>query len=152
MPDRKPTGTKIAIALLLLKIALPILTMIIYSVIAEMELSNRGILAGIRAGIEDWYGLNLANSAEFNSGLILGRSMFPIVASLGALYAILSRRFTWVVVTLLINLVFDASSGFPIMVLLILVLCLINPTRNYLRIRPSIDERILDSDLDNLGH
>ncbi len=147
MKFQKPLRVKVVIVMTTLKLAFMLLTIVLFYFTKDLEPGARNAMTGIRDGIIEGYGLNY-NDLNYAFGKLIGRSIFPLIFAGLTLYFITLRKFWPTIVAVILDILTGFSLGIPLFTILILIVLLTKPARNYLKgIQPETASDILDEGL-----
>jgi hypothetical protein len=98
----------------------------------DVTVGEESIRAGMRAALNNRLGLNYGFSS-YEFGYLMGSVMFPMLFVALVFLFVLKRKFVWVVVFAVLELIVGLAFSFPFLSIIILVVILTNPTRDYLK-------------------
>jgi hypothetical protein len=133
MPDKKPLSVKVLNILLWLKIAaLPLILLMYFATSDVADATERSVAAGMRQALIERFNVSYGYSA-YEFGYLVGNLGIKIIPAILLLIFVAKRKFTWVIIFLCLDFLFALSSGFPLLSIVVVVLVVTNPTRNYLK-------------------
>jgi hypothetical protein len=91
-------------------------------------------MAGIREGLIEKFNLN-SNNLEYEFGRLIGKLFIPILLGILTLVFVVNRKFWSTIIAVSLDLIMGLSQGVPLLTVVILIIILTNPTRNYLKLK-----------------
>ena len=132
----KPASVKWINGLIFLKIGAAFLFLILGSIAIFTHPES-----GFFKGVEQSLGLRnllVESDTAGTFGMLFGTVLIPVLLAAGIYFALKSRKKTLFYILISIDILASiGSGGFPLIMLVILILSLLKPTRNYLEINKS---------------
>ena len=132
MTTMKPKPINLIKGLLILRLTLTALIVIIFFFIKDLDNSQRTFWSGLQNGI-------IASLHSDDSdpnilfGYLVGQALFPVILALLQIKFINDRRYIPMLITVILDLLFGLSQGFTLFPIIILIVILTQPTKNYLK-------------------
>lgn len=134
MNSKKPLSVKIVIGLTLVKLIIILLTISLFYVTKDLDPTEGTTMAGIREGLIEKFNLN-SNNLEYEFGRLIGKLFIPILLGILTLVFVVNRKFWSTIIAVSLDLIMGLSQGVPLLTVVILIIILTNPTRNYLKLK-----------------
>jgi len=131
MPDKKPLSVRILLGLIFFKIIIVPTIIAAYLMTGDVDASDISFSGGLRQAINDRFGVSFGVSG-YDVGYIMGKLGIPLAISFLLLTVVSRRNFVWTVVAVSLDLLVSMASGLPLPIVM-LVMVLTNPTRDYLK-------------------
>ena len=132
MTTMKPKPINLIKGLLIFRLTLTALIVIIFFFIKDLDNSQRTFWSGLQNGI-------IASLHSDDSdptilfGYLVGQALFPVILALLQIKFINDRRYIPMLITVILDLLFGLSQGFTLFPIIILIVILTQPTKNYLK-------------------
>tara|TARA_Y100000815_G_C13032389_1_gene383628 strand:+ start:192 stop:611 length:420 start_codon:yes stop_codon:yes gene_type:complete len=132
MTENKPLVVKIIIGIILLKLTIILLTIGLFYLTKDLDPTTITAMTGIRDGIIEKFNLN-STGLEYEFGRLIGKLLIPAILAILTLTFVVNRKFWFALIVVSLDFMFGLSQGFPLLTIVILIMILTNPTRNYLK-------------------
>ena len=132
MPDQKPPSVRLLLGLTLFKIIVAPAILAAYLMTGDVEESDRSFANGLRTVINNRFDVGYGISA-YGVGFIMGEMAIPLLILFLLLAMVIRRNFVWAIVAVSLDLLVSFRAGPPVLSIVMFLLVLTNPTKNYLK-------------------
>ena len=128
----KPTSIKIIKGLLIFRLILTGIIVVVFFFIKDLDSSQRTFWTGLKNGIIASLHLDSENTNTI-FGYLIGSILIPVILGLLQIKFVNERKYKAMLITVIFDLIFGLSQGFSLFPIIILILILTQPTKNYLK-------------------
>lgn len=132
MLGKKPLAVKIVLGLIIFKLIFILLYIGLFYLAFYSTTEGMSLLTGIREAFVEILNFNSTN-IDYEFGLLVGKLLIPILLSVLTLIFLVNRKFWLTIFIISIDILVGLSQGTPLLPLILFIMVVLNPTRNYLK-------------------